>query len=235
MDSGEEVEEVRRASLSSSPSRHFSSLPYPGSRRSSKMFGFGSNHNAKDLGVEDEHHFPVFINGVESHTPSSHDPSPWTSTGPSPISTPASSMGHVESSEESPSNGRSHERKRSSWLGHLPASYFTSHRASTCNADGTSPPPVMARSGKRLGSRPSSSSSNSGNSTCRFSGFRGGRDNKADEIANDSVDAEEKIESLVPNAQFLGLMLLIILLISSPLIKVLSVLLFLALLVADDS
>ncbi len=41
--------------------------------------------------------------------------------------------------------------------------------------------------------------------------------------------------ALVPNAQFLGLMLLMILLISSPLIKVLSVLLFVVILVLDDA
>ncbi|SJX62069.1 uncharacterized protein SRS1_10712 [Sporisorium reilianum f. sp. reilianum] len=205
------MEEVRIASSSSSPSRHLRSLPRPGSRGLSRI-GFGLGHASGSGDVEEDPH-PVFINGVLSNATSRHT-SPWASTAVSPVSTPASSAVHGYFDSESPPQ-RSPERKRTSWLGSMPASYFTPHRASDASSP---PPPVCPRSGKRQRSSASSSSSIS---------------------SSPATGVESKVESgalsLVPNAQFLGLMLLMILIISSPLIKVLSVLLFVAIVVLDDA
>lgn len=223
----EEIEEIRRASSSSSPCRHFSSLPTSGSRRSSKIFGFSLKHGARNAEAEGDDPHPVLINGVES-TPTSQYPSPWASSGGSPSSTPASSIAHGDLSGESPPAGRTPEKKRSSWLGSVPASHFTPYRTHPCSSESpASSPPTSKRGCKALRLRRGSSSSSSLTSSQHG-------DAAKDATAENAVD-KDKAESLIPNAQFLGLMLLMILLISSPLIKVLSVLLFVALVVLDDA
>ncbi|KIS70807.1 uncharacterized protein UMAG_01958 [Mycosarcoma maydis] len=227
------MEEIWRMSSSSSPSRHFSSFhPLPNSRRSSKMFGFSLKHGPRSNGLDDEYHHPVVINGIES-TPTSQHPSPWASRVPSPSSTPCSSIAHGDLGNESPPVSRTPEKKRSSWLGSMPASYFTPHRAPASPSENFSLPPVVTRAGRRPHSRANSSSSSSSKSMVAPTLDHHREKAKADTV--DSARSNAEVESMIPNVQFLGLMLLLILLISSPLIKVLSVLLFVALVVLDDS
>ncbi|CDS82436.1 uncharacterized protein SPSC_03255 [Sporisorium scitamineum] len=218
------MEEVRIASSSSSPSRHFSSLPRPCTRGLAKI-GFGFGHGSAG-GVDEDHH-SVVINGVRSNSTSQHT-SPWASRAVSPVSTPASSVAHGYFDNDHAAQ-RSPERKRTSWLGSMPVSHFTPHRAPS-GSDGSSPPSVCPRNGKN--NRSSSSSS----SSCA-SAIQSTSASKVDSSVDAAAAEKDKSGalSLAPNAQFLGLMLLMILIISSPLIKVLSILLFVAIVVLDDA
>lgn len=180
---------------------------------SSKMFGFSRTHDTP-TSTGDEDCQTVCINGIESDASSRHV-SPWTSGAVSPSSSPGTSVAHGD--YECSQTGRPTDKKRISWLTSLPASHWTSR------GEGPSPPAVSPRGGKKLHLRSSSSSSN-------FVRPNFGPRAAAAEKAND----ETTPTSLVPNAQFLGFMLLMILLISSPLIKILSVVLFVAVLVVDS-
>lgn len=189
------------------------------------MFGFSlaNNHPAS----EEEKHRSVFINGIESGATSQHV-SPWTSRAVSPVSSPGTSVVHGDYGFPQP--GRSPaDKKRVSWLTSLPASHWTSNRVPHYG-EGSSPPTASPRGGKNLNLRTSSSSSSS--SSMVRPNF-GPRANGGTAGASDA-DKEVTPASLVPNAQFLGLMLLMILLISSPLIKILSVVLFVGVLVVDS-
>ena len=209
------MDEVRIASSSSSPSRRFSALPRLGSR-SGKVAFTGCSE-------EDEGHGDVWINGVRS---------PWTSNAASPISTPGTSVVHGYFDNEGGVQASRCEKKRISWLTSMPASYLTPRSAS--GSEGSLPPTGGSR--KKLHSRTSSSSSGSGNSVRPNFDPKAARapaESSADAAAHKTNPESDRVMSLVPNAQFLALMLLMILIISSPLIKFLSVLLFAAIVVLD--
>uniref|UniRef100_V5ERX4 Uncharacterized protein n=2 Tax=Kalmanozyma brasiliensis (strain GHG001) TaxID=1365824 RepID=V5ERX4_KALBG len=181
------------------------------------MFGFSLGHGSHHDSCEEDDR-PVLINGIESSASSRHV-SPWTSGAVSPSSSPGTSVAHCDYGF--PQVGHGADKKRISWLTSLPASHWTSHRAST-HGDASSPPAVSPRGGKKLHLRSSSSSSNVVRPNF------GPRAAPAEE-----AKAKTASTSLVPNAHFLGFMLLMILLISSPLIKILSVVLFVAVLVVN--
>ncbi|TKY87372.1 hypothetical protein EX895_004049 [Sporisorium graminicola] len=217
--SEDEKEEVGIASESSSPSRHFRSLPLLGLRRPSKI--------GSDGAVEDDHH-AVIINGVRSTSTSQHT-SPLASRAVSPVSTPASSVAHGYFDGGSPPQ-RTPERKRMSWLGSMPVSALTPHRVAA-GSEESSPTSACPRSGKK---EPLSTSSSSSSSACPIQATSGhNNDPSVDAVAPEKINS--RALSLVPNAQFLGLVLLLILIISSPLIKLLSVLLFVAVVLLDDA
>jgi hypothetical protein len=112
----------------------------------------------------------------------------------------------------------------------MPASYWTSQRVP--GFEGSSPPAKTYSVRNRQANSRAGSFSSSSSVSDRLPTLAGGE--KKNSRASDS-SVERSAMALVPNAQFLGLMLLMILLISSPLIKVLSVLLFVVILVLDDA
>lgn len=222
------------ASLGSSPSRHSSSFPCPVVRGSSKMFGYALGHRDQDVGLEDGH--PQSPPSDSESAPSSQRASPWASMATTPLSTPTTSVAHGDAPNDNPCGTRTIDKKRLSRFGSMPASYWTTHRA-PAPSEGSSPPPTCPLRGKRQHSRNGSWSSSSSSSTphsfCPKEHISN-RDSKRRSILTEP-SAEPDTASLVPNAQFLGLMLLMILLISSPLIKILSVLLFVAVVVLEPS
>ncbi|SPO23495.1 uncharacterized protein UTRI_02174 [Ustilago trichophora] len=230
----EEEEEARMASLSSSPSRHPSSSPCLIRRGSSKVFGYAFGHRFGDGSSEDAHHHSVPSNS--DSTPVSQQGSPWSSTAVTPLSTPATSIAHGDFGGDAPNVNRTNEKKRLSWLGSTPASHWTMHRASA-SSEASSPPPTCPFRSKRLHSRNGSWSSSSATSTPLTISSKDSSPKKdsSKRPSSNHAAGPNSATSLVPNAQFLGLMLLMILLISSPLIKVLSVLLFVAVVVLDPS
>ncbi len=151
------------AGSSSSPSRHFSSLP--ASVRvptrvlvregPSKMFGFSqaNNHPAS----EEEEHRSVFITGSSRRYESAR--LSVDSRAVSPVSSPGTSVVHGDYGFPQP--GRSPaDKKRVSWLTSLPASHWTSNRVPHYG-EGSSPPTASPRGGKNLNLRTGSSSSSS--------------------------------------------------------------------------
>ena len=231
------MEETRVASLSSSPSRHSSSLPRPIGRQISTFFARAFRHKETAHGSEESDDAVTpetdLSIGESDSTMDSRHLSPWTSTSVTPLSTPGTSIAHGDLRSDPPCASRPNEKKRFSWFGSTPASQWTSHRAPV-SGDGPSPPPTrVLRSKPPLHPRSSSWSSSSGSSAIRCSLEH------VSKTASSSGAIEQApqqgISALVPNAQFLGLMLLVILLISSPLIKVFSVLLFIVVVSLDDS
>lgn len=160
---------------------------------------------------------------------SSQSASPWASVPVTPASTPATSDTETDYiAAGSRSRGGASEKKRSSWLGSMPASYWTSQRVP--GFEGSSPPTKTYSVRNRQANSRAGSFSSSSSVSDRLPTLAGGENSRASDSS-----VERSAMALVPNAQFLGLMLLMILLISSPLIKVLSVLLFVVILVLDDA
>ncbi|SPO22166.1 uncharacterized protein UTRI_02174_B [Ustilago trichophora] len=230
----ETEEEAIMASLSSSPSRHPSSSSCLVRRGSSKLFGYVLGHRLGDGSSEDDHHHSV--PSSSDSTPVSQQVSPWASTAVTPLSTPATSLAHGDLGGDTPNSNRTSEKKRLSWLGSTPASHWTMHRA-PASSEASSPSSTCPIRSKRLHSRNGSWSSSSASSTPLTISSKDSSPKKDLSKRPSSKHAAEPnaAASLVPNAQFLGLMLLMILLISSPLIKILSVLLFVAVVVLDPS
>ncbi len=219
----EEMEEARVAGSSSSQSRRLSSLPCPIARY--KGYDFGSG-DADHLTVPS----PEANLGSESEATSRHV-SPLASTSATPLLTPATSVAHSEVGHDSPCANRQSEKKRLSWLGSTPASLWTSHQAPITPGVGSAPSsPTRRRAALHSHSQSGSWSTFSTSSSKKRESTP---PKPTPEPDNDS--GATAATSLVPNAQFLGFMLLMILLISSPLIKILSVVLFVAIVVLDDA
>ncbi|SNX82849.1 uncharacterized protein MEPE_01555 [Melanopsichium pennsylvanicum] len=207
------------ASLSSSPSRHSGLLACPAARGFSEMFGLFFDH--KDRSEDGHHHLTA---SDSDSAPTSHQVYPWASAAATPLSTPPSSVAHGDLSPES---HRTPKKKRLSWLGSTTASHWHSHLASTSSS-------TEAFSSCPIRRTQFHSRTSSWNSSSACSKEHTAKTEEGSGKSKKPVDRNAGAASLVPNAQFLGLMLLMILLISSALIKVLSVLLFLTIFALDD-
>lgn len=213
------------ASLSSSPSRH-SNLSFCHVTRGScktPTLAFGQRIHGSTEEEEDLHTMP----GASS-AGTSRQVSPWASNSTTPLSTPATSVS--DPGCDCACCNRPNEKKRLSWFNSTPVSPFTMIRAPSRSEESSSHSSHAFYSKRRL-SRANSCSSSSSTSEQHTSISKEKSTHSAICIKQAT---QPKTTSLVPNVQFLGLMLLIILLISSPLIKVLSVLLFIAVVFLDD-
>lgn len=227
------MEEARGARLSSSPSRHSILLPGPIARRTSKLFARAFRHTEPTSGSYDS---DGTLTPETDHSIGASESAP-ESRHVTPLSTPGTSIAHGDlGSNTFCDHHRSSQKKRLSWFGSTPASQWTSHRAPTCN-EGLSPPPPtrVVRSKPPFHSCSSSWSSSSGSSANHGLSTLERSPQTRSQSTGESHTVQQSMLTLAPNAQFLGLMLLMILLISSPLIKVLSVLLFIVVVWLDDS